>query len=86
MPAPTLILTIAPDGHTLSVTLRQENGTLAGPPRVIAVNSNYRLAAFVAAVQEIAGQQFASVKAPAIGRTGDGDPAIADATHGEQVR
>ena len=88
MPTPRLVLTIAPERNgktTLLVSLRNADGT-ASLPRAISVDHDGRLGAFVAAVQAIVGQQLASIKSSAIGRTGDGDPAIADTTHGEQVR
>ena len=68
------------------VSLRAADGTQS-PPRTISVDQDGRLGAFVAAVQAIAGQQLAPIKSSAIGRTGDGDPAIAvDAVHGEHGR
>jgi hypothetical protein len=89
MPTPTMILTIAPDrgGKTaMWVSLRAADGTQA-PPQAVAVDQDYRLASFVAAMQAIARQQLTPIESPTIGRAGDGNPAIAcDATHGEQGR
>ena len=57
-----------------------------GPPRQISVDLDNRIAAFVA-VQAIAEQQVAPIKASAAGCAGDSDPAIAvEAAHGEDVR
>ena len=48
---------------------------------------DWRLGAFVAAMQAIARQQLAALKASAERRPGDRDPAIAvDAAHGEHGR
>ena len=83
-----LILTIAPerDGTcSMWVAFRLADGT-ASPPRRISIDQDNRLGAFAAAMQEFAGRQLASVKSQAVGRTGDGGPAVADAAHGKQVR
>ena len=69
MSTPQPILTIIPGGRTVLVSLRAADGTQA-LPREIAVDLDWRLAAFVAAVQAIAGQQLARIKASAIGRPG----------------
>ena len=65
-----LVLPIAPDrdGKTaMSVSMRSADGT-QGPPQKVAVDVNWRVAAFAATVQTIAGQQLASIKSAAIGR------------------
>jgi hypothetical protein len=86
MPAPTMTLLIAPDGR-VRVSLHDSNDAQMGPPREIAANLDWRLADFVNAVQAIAGQKLAALKATTVERTTDGDPTIAvDGAHGEQVR
>ena len=82
MPAPTMTLLIAPDGR-VRVSLHDSNGAQMGPPREIAANLDWRLGAFVDAVQAIAGQKLASLKATTAGP--DGEPVL-DGAHGEQVR
>ena len=85
MPVTTLVLTIAPGGSIL-VSLRNADGTI-GPSREVPLDQGGRLAAFVTAMQALAGQQLAPIEAAAEGRAGDGDPAIAvDAVHGEHGR
>ena len=80
-----LILTITPDGQML-VSARTADGTQT-PPRAIAIDQDNRLGAFVADMQALARRQLATIESPTIGRTGDGDPAIAvEAAHGEDVR
>jgi hypothetical protein len=59
MSTSSLIITIAPDRdgkHAISVSLRNADGTV-GPPQRISVDQDHRIAAFVAAMQAIAGQQ-----------------------------
>jgi hypothetical protein len=86
MPTPTVTLLIAPDGR-VRVSLHGSDGAQVGPPREIDAHLDGRLADFVAAVQEIAQEKLASLKAPAVGGTADGDPAVAvDDAHCEQVR
>ena len=84
-----LIITIALDRDskiTLWVSARNADGTQA-PPQKVAVDQDRRLADFVATMQAFARQQLAPIESPAIGRTGDGNPAIAvEAAHGEDVR
>ena len=84
MPAPQLILTIAPDrdGKTaLFVSLRNADGTLTLTRR-IPVGLDRRLGAFVVGMQAFARQQLAAIESAAIGRTRDGNPAIAvEAAH-----
>jgi hypothetical protein len=85
-PAPAqLVLTIMPDGSML-VSLRYADGTQA-PARTIAVDLDWRLAAFVASAQAFARQHLAAVKSPSVRPTArpDGDPTIADAADGEQI-
>ena len=81
-----LILTVAPDGRTIFVSARGADGRQS-PSRAIAVDQDGRLGAFVANVRAIAQQHLASVESSmrlAVRR--DGDPAIADAAHGEHGR
>lgn len=85
MPAPQLILTIAPerDGTTvLLVALRDADGR-QGPARRISVDLDERLGAFVATIRRSRGNSSRRSNA----RTGDGEPASAfHAADGEQIR
>ena len=78
---PQLTITIASD-RTLFVSLCDANGTQSSP-RMLPGDLDWRLGAFVAAMQAIARQQLAPIESPAKGCT----PAIAvEAAHGEDVR
>jgi hypothetical protein len=82
MRTPTSILTIAPDRGG-KVAMR--HGRHAEPASDDLCRPGREAWRFVAVVQAIAGQQVAPIKSSAIGRTGDGDLAIAvDVAHGEQ--
>ena len=56
MPTPSLILTIAPEGRTMQVSLRDSSGVQG--PAIVSVDLDSKLAAFVAAMQAIARQQI----------------------------
>ena len=74
MPAPTLIITIAPDPAgktTMRVSLSSADGAPVGPSRDVVLND--RLVAFIANMQAFARAQLASLESAPQRRAPEGD-------------